>query len=93
MRVSREQAAKNREGIVETAARLFRENGFDGIGLDAVMKEAGLRHGDLSGKPTPLCQLLESLLPERMRRLQNGIVSSFAVTLESALYLISTRVA
>jgi TetR/AcrR family transcriptional repressor of nem operon len=45
MRVSREQAVENRERIVETAARMFRQNGFDGIGLDAIMREAGLTHG------------------------------------------------
>jgi TetR/AcrR family transcriptional repressor of nem operon len=31
--VSREQVALNRERIVETAARLFREKGYDGIGV------------------------------------------------------------
>jgi TetR/AcrR family transcriptional regulator, transcriptional repressor for nem operon len=35
----------NREAIVATAARLFRENGFDGVGLDAIMESAGLTHG------------------------------------------------
>lgn len=49
MRVSREQAARNRERILETAARLFRENGFDGVGLDAIMKAAGLTHGGFYG--------------------------------------------
>jgi TetR/AcrR family transcriptional repressor of nem operon len=45
MRVTREEAAKNRERIVATAARLFRENGFDGVGIDAIMESAGLTHG------------------------------------------------
>jgi TetR/AcrR family transcriptional repressor of nem operon len=49
MRVSREKAAENRKRIVETAARLFREHGFDGIGVDAIMKEAGLTHGGFYG--------------------------------------------
>src|SRR5262245_37831732 len=49
MRVSREQAAANRERIVEAAARLFRECGFDGVGVDAIMKEAGLTHGGFYG--------------------------------------------
>ena len=31
------------------AARLFREKGFDGVGLDAIMKEAGLTHGGFYG--------------------------------------------
>lgn len=49
MRVSREQAALNRERIVECAARLFRERGFAGVGVDAVMSEAGLTHGGFYG--------------------------------------------
>lgn len=49
MRVSREQAADNRERIVEAAARLFREQGFDGIGVADLMKEAGLTHGGFYG--------------------------------------------
>jgi TetR/AcrR family transcriptional repressor of nem operon len=49
MRVSREKAQQNREKIVETASRLFRERGFDGVGVDAIMKEAGLTHGGFYG--------------------------------------------
>ena len=49
MRVSREQAEQNRERIVETAATLFREKGFDGIGVADLMKSAGLTHGGFYG--------------------------------------------
>jgi TetR/AcrR family transcriptional regulator, transcriptional repressor for nem operon len=45
MRVTREKAAENRERIVAAASRLFREKGFDGVGLDAIMEAAGLTHG------------------------------------------------
>jgi TetR/AcrR family transcriptional regulator, transcriptional repressor for nem operon len=45
MKVSREQFAANRSKILEAASRLFREKGFDGAGLDAVMQAAGLTHG------------------------------------------------
>ena len=45
MRVSREVAAKHRETVVENASRAFRENGYDGIGVAALMKSAGLTHG------------------------------------------------
>ncbi|WP_342452967.1 TetR/AcrR family transcriptional regulator [Pararoseomonas indoligenes] len=43
--MTRAQAAENRARVVETAARLFREHGFDGIGVDSLMREAGLTHG------------------------------------------------
>jgi TetR/AcrR family transcriptional regulator, transcriptional repressor for nem operon len=49
MRVTREQAAANRDRIVETASALFREHGFDGIGVADIMKAAGLTHGGFYG--------------------------------------------
>jgi TetR/AcrR family transcriptional repressor of nem operon len=49
MRVSREQSAENREKILGTATRLFREKGFDGIGIADLMKSAGLTHGGFYG--------------------------------------------
>jgi len=45
MRVSRAQAEANHEAIIETASRLFREHGFDGIGLKDLMSGAGLTQG------------------------------------------------
>jgi TetR/AcrR family transcriptional repressor of nem operon len=45
MRVSRTQAAENRETVINVASRLFRERGFDGIGLKDLMKGAGLTQG------------------------------------------------
>ncbi len=49
MRVSRAEMAKNRERIIEVAARMFRERGFDGIGVADLMKSAGLTHGGFYG--------------------------------------------
>lgn len=49
MRVSRAEAAQNRERIIEVAAKLFRERGFDGIGVADLMKAAGLTHGGFYG--------------------------------------------
>src|SRR5439155_180072 len=45
MRVSRTQAAENRQTVINVASRLFREHGFDGIGLKDLMKGAGLTQG------------------------------------------------
>jgi len=45
MRVSRIQAAENRQTVIDVASRLFREHGFDGIGLKDLMKGAGLTQG------------------------------------------------
>lgn len=49
MKVSREQAAENREKILIAAAKLFRERGFDGIAVSDLMKTAGLTHGGFYG--------------------------------------------
>lgn len=50
MKVSKEQAAQNRERVVETAAKLFREHGYNGIGVADLMKAAGLTHGGFYAK-------------------------------------------
>lgn len=45
MRVNRVQAAQNRQTVINVASRLFRERGFDGIGLKDLMEGAGLTQG------------------------------------------------
>lgn len=45
MRISKEKAVENRAKVVAAAARLFRERGLDGVGVDAVADAAGLTHG------------------------------------------------
>ncbi|MET8405550.1 TetR/AcrR family transcriptional regulator [Streptomyces sp900116325] len=45
MRVSRQQAAANRERVLDTAGELFRRHGLDGVSIADIMKAAGLTHG------------------------------------------------
>lgn len=45
MKVSKDQVRENRRCIVETASELFRERGFDGVGVAELMSAAGLTHG------------------------------------------------
>lgn len=45
MRVSKEQAAQNRQSILAAATRLFRERGISATGVDAITEDAGLTHG------------------------------------------------
>ena len=45
MRYAREHKAETRRKILNTAARLFRESGYDGVGVDAIMNEVGLTAG------------------------------------------------
>jgi TetR/AcrR family transcriptional regulator, transcriptional repressor for nem operon len=77
MRVSREQAALNRERILEAAAQLFRERGFDGIGVADLMKEAGLTHGGFYGHFSSK----EDLIAEASAR---ALTSTFALLAQQA---------
>lgn len=45
MKVTKAQAEENRAHIVETASRLFRERGYDGVGVADLMAAAGFTHG------------------------------------------------
>lgn len=45
MKVTKAQAHDNHERVIETAAGLLRERGYDGIGVLELMKSAGLTHG------------------------------------------------
>ena len=49
MKVSKEKAAAHRAAIVDAAERLFRERGFDGVGVAEITKAAGLTHGGFYG--------------------------------------------
>ena len=45
MRYPKEKKTETRGRILNAAARLFRESGYDGVGVDAIMGEAGLTAG------------------------------------------------
>ncbi|MGO4003916.1 TetR family transcriptional regulator [Pseudomonas fluorescens] len=45
MRVTKAQAEANRQHIVETASAVFRQRGFDGVGVADLMAAAGFTHG------------------------------------------------
>ncbi len=45
MKVTKAQAQANRAHIVETASMLFRERGYDGVGVADLMAAAGFTHG------------------------------------------------
>ncbi len=49
MKISKEQAEKNRQQIIDVASQLFREKGFDGIGVADLMRAAGFTHGGFYG--------------------------------------------
>lgn len=72
MKVSRQQAVENREKVLDAASRMFREKGFDGVGVADLMKEAGLTHGgfygQFSSKEELAAQACERALGQTARR-------------------------
>ncbi len=68
MRPTKEQAKENKRRILETAARLFRENGIHAVGVDAVMSGAGLTHGGFYGHFKSKSDLAEQALADAMQK-------------------------
>jgi TetR/AcrR family transcriptional repressor of nem operon len=64
--------ADTRQRILTAAGHLFREHGVDGIGVDAVMKEAGLTHGGFylhfASKEALAAAVSQSLLEQAARK-------------------------
>jgi TetR/AcrR family transcriptional repressor of nem operon len=80
MKVSKQKMAEHREQIIESAARHFRENGFDGISVADVMKEAGLTHGGFYGH----FNSKEELMALASQRAIHNSVSKYAQIIEEA---------
>jgi TetR/AcrR family transcriptional regulator, transcriptional repressor for nem operon len=80
MRVSRAKAAENREQIVDVAAKLFRERGFDGIGVADLMKSAGLTHGGFYGnfasKEALMAEACTRALQQSLNAMQKAVNGS-----------------
>ncbi|MBB3264934.1 TetR/AcrR family transcriptional repressor of nem operon [Azospirillum sp. OGB3] len=73
MKVSKEKAAENRAAIVKAAGRLFRERGFDRVGVAEITKAAGLTHGGFYGhfasKDALAAEACETAFAESLDRL------------------------
>jgi TetR/AcrR family transcriptional repressor of nem operon len=58
--------------ILDAAGRLFRQHGIDGVGVDAVMKEAGLTHGGFyahfASKEALAAEVTQALLQQSAER-------------------------
>jgi TetR/AcrR family transcriptional regulator, transcriptional repressor for nem operon len=65
---------ETRQRILTAAGHLFREHGIDGVGVDAVMKEAGLTHGGFylhfASKEALAAEVSQSLLEKAADRWQ-----------------------
>ncbi|MCW2249008.1 TetR/AcrR family transcriptional repressor of nem operon [Azospirillum fermentarium] len=90
MKVSKEKAAENRAAIVTAAGRLFRERGFDKVGVAEITKAAGLTHGGFYGhfasKDALAAEACEAAFAESLDRLPADEASA-----EGALAAFLTR--
>ena len=68
MRVTKEKAAENRARILAAAARLFRERGLSGVGVDALGEAAGMTHGSLYSQFGSKERLAAEALAEALAR-------------------------
>jgi TetR/AcrR family transcriptional repressor of nem operon len=78
MKISKEKSEANRAALVETASRLFREKGIDGVGVAEISKSAGLTHGALyahfPSKEALAAEALEWSLEQGNAKLYTGTI-------------------
>jgi TetR/AcrR family transcriptional repressor of nem operon len=80
MRVSKEQAAKNRERILEATSRLMRERGISGVGVDALAEAAGMTHGSLYSQFGSKERLVEEAVAYAIAAKGQEVPEVFALT-------------
>lgn len=68
VKVTKEQASKNREALIRAASKLFRERGIDGVGVAEISKEAGLTHGALYAQFSSKEELAAEALKDGLER-------------------------
>ena len=72
MRITKEKKQENYERIIATASALFRERGFDGVGVAELMERAGLTHGGFynhfRSKEDLIAESTENGLSETLKR-------------------------
>jgi TetR/AcrR family transcriptional repressor of nem operon len=97
MRLTKEKVAENKARVVDAAARLFREKGFEGVGVADLMHAAGLTHGGFYNHfeskdelATQACeQIFEGAVAmmERMAAIENPAERAAAIDTYKRRYL------
>ena len=87
MRVSKEQAAKNRERILAAASRLMRERGIYSVGVDALTEAAGMTHGSLYSQFGSKERLIEEAMAHAIVTKGREVPEQFALGDYVAEYL------
>ena len=73
MRYKPEQKKQTHDKIVDAAGRSFRKNGFSGIGVDGLAKEAGVTSGAFYKHFKSKKAAFESAVVEGLQEVQEGI--------------------
>jgi TetR/AcrR family transcriptional regulator, transcriptional repressor for nem operon len=79
MRVSKEQAAENRERILKAASRLMRERGIAGVGVDALTQAAGMTHGSMYSQFGSKERLVEEAVGYAIASKEQDVPETFAL--------------
>lgn len=76
MRKSKEETAGSRRRILQEAGRLYREKGFDGVGVAQIMEAAGMTHGGFyrhfSSRESLIAETMAEAFADKLRRLGPG---------------------
>ncbi|MBI3629920.1 MAG: TetR/AcrR family transcriptional regulator [Candidatus Rokubacteria bacterium] len=73
MRYAANHKERTHARIVEAASRLFKQGGYGGVGVDSVMKAAGLTPGGFYAHFRSKDVLLAETLPLALRRMRNWL--------------------
>src|SRR5712675_921482 len=73
-RPERADAARNREALLDAAARLLRECGAEGLTMDAVACAAGVGKGTLFRRFGDRASLFHALIDDRERAFQEAFI-------------------
>lgn len=91
MRVSKEQAARNRERILQAASRLMRERGISDVGVDALTEAAGMTHGSLYSQFGSKERLVEEALAYAISAKRQAVPEALALSDYVSEYLSTTH--
>ena len=87
MRVSKRQAAENRERMLKAAARLIRERGISSVGVDALTEAAGMTHGSLYSQFHSKERLVEEAIAYAIAGKRQEVPEVFALSDYVSKYL------
>ncbi len=90
-KVTKEKAEENRQQVIETSSRLFREKGFDGVGVNTLMQAAGLTHGgfykQFQSKDDLIAKATKAALDQALQRMSSLTEKNKQASLEQAVGL------